>query len=690
RVFIFARNIIGDAIATLNIDARSANTVSLGVFTENVEANINIITLLPLGYEFDIVEPVNVGFGEVYVVNNGAYNKLIINEDIDSFIQVESEPYIDVFSNTFDMAASIYDTAPELSLTMLNWIERVLRFLPQTINDNQELVPLYLQVSNLKQFFQLSYNNPGFVPGLSHDLYEYTYSGYLNAMAAYEDKYQNYIDRGLILSDRKQIAEFMLQDLQAASDAEYAIIDRSVNQVHQLRESLDLQLENYRGQDLNIVKAQIAFRAGLETYEDRAVIKAVFDVVSAIANGATAIAGSAGGDPSGLIKFVATLPDLGTDLVLLKKRLDKIAKMQSQINDAMAEIDVFARDVQYITTVEDIAKFYNNLQHTVPNLEAANLVWDEFLIDARADFNFLIKVGVGGSVEYLAELERLAAQAKAITATEINLAQELSRQIDLRISSQVNLSSVDRIGELITSIENDSLAANALEDAFYRALNNLKKPMFVAIANYQAAYNYWSLEESTVSAALNKSFEEYARDLAFMREQESASLDRFYPRPQNFLSIIHNINNPDKLLDFIENGVLHFTLDLDAQIFSDFERVRLDEISVIFEGTELPLGQYNIDLLSSGSYQDRRNDDVFSFSATPLLRKVIYNLEDSETSQVRFITSGAIASDYALNYFMPTPFSSWTVKLNNWQNIDLTQVENVKVSFSGNGIPRPH
>jgi len=688
RLFIFARSITGDSSATLNIDARNENSVSLGIFTESIDGNINVITLLPQGYEVDIVSPVTNGFGEVYSIANSKYSKITIESEIDDFILLESEPYIDVFSNSFDMASSIFDTNPELSLTILDWVENVLRYMPKTIDENLELKSLYLQVSNLKQFIQLSYNNPNYIPSLSHSMYEYTYSSYLSAMGAYEDKYQNYIDRSLVLEDRKQLAEFMLNDLQGANNAEFAIIGRSVSQVNQLEESLALQIENYKGQENNIVKAQIDFRYGLEVYEDRAVIQSVFDVLGAIANAGTAIASSAGGDPSALIKFVATLPDLGTNMVLLKKRLDTIARKQTEIKDSVAAIDVFSHDVEYQVTIDDIAKFYNTIQHTVPTLEASNLVWEEFLIDARADFDVVIKAGVIGSVNYLAELERLVAQAKAITATEISLAQELSRQIDLRISAQVNSDNINRITELVSSIEDDAIAIYALEEAFFRTLNNLKRPMFVAIANYQSAYSYWSLEQSSVTPSLNKSFAAYAQDLAFMREQEAASLDRFYPRPQNFSSIVYNINGADKLSEFVNSGILHFTLPLGAQIFADFDRVRLDEVSILIEGVELPSGLYNIDLLSSGSYLDRRNEENFTFTAMPLFRKIIYEL-DSQTQQVNVLTSGAIASDYALNYFMPTPFSTWTIKLNNWEHIDISAAENIKVSFSGNGIPIP-
>ncbi|MFT7684132.1 MAG: hypothetical protein ACI935_003655 [Moritella dasanensis] len=687
RLFIFARNITGDSAVTLNIDARTSNSVSLGIFAKNINDNINVITLLPAGYEFDIVVPVSEGFGEIYTISETTYDKRTIESEIDALIAIESAPYLAIFNHSFDMAASIFDNAPELSLAMLDWVESVLRFMPVTIDQNVELDSLYLQISNLKQFIQLSYDNPHYVPGLNHDMYEYTYASYLDAMGAYEDKYQNYIDRGLLLADRKQLAVLMLEDLQSVSSAEFAIIDRSVNQVNQLRESLIQQTANYEGQDTNILKAQIAFRQGLETFADRATIQTVFDVVSAIANAGTAIAGSAGGDPSALIKFIATLPDLGTKIILLKKNLDTIAKRQREIKESLAALDTFSKDVEYQVLADDIAKFYNTIQHTVPTVEASNLVWDEFLIDARADFSSVISAGVIGSTQYLAELERLAAQAKAISATAINLAQELSRQIDLRIASQVNVANINRVSALISSIDDDASAVTALEDAFFRTLSNLKRPMFIALANYRAAFAYWSLEESSVTASLNKSFAAYTQDLAFMREQEAASLDHFYPRPQDFTSITHNINDSYKLAEFKNTGILHFTLPLGSTIFSDFDRVRLSEVGIFIEGTGLPTGLYNIDLLSSGSYQDRRYQDNYTFTAMPLFRRIIYNLINSETQEVKMLTSGAIASDYALNYFMPTPFTTWTIKLNNWEDIDLSTIDNIKVSFSGNGIP---
>lgn len=690
-LFIFARHITGSASATFNIDAtQTANNATVAVFVDEIDTSFRVNTILP-GFQFETqtIAASPDALGQFIAASNGNYNSTPITDALTSLLSIQQQNYLDVFNHSFDMAASVYDQAPQTSLAMLTWVERVLRAAPALRNQDAFTENLYLQVANLKQFIQFATQNDNYVPGLDRSLYESTYVAYLDAMEAYQDRYDLFMQQGRDLADRATDAGLMLANLEDAVSAESQIIARSVTQVGSLESSLDTQRSDFNAQSFNVTVAERDFQQGVLDYKQQQRIKIAIEVVETIASAGTAIAGTAGGDPSGLIEFATSIPETTQELISLAEQIEAIGQLLSDVREASAGISALSADSSVSVSDDELANNFAQLNVTVPTLEQVNLAWEAFIINARAQMQGAIDEDIGGASDYLVALEKLVSQGKAISATEVALAQELSRQIDLRISAEVNRAQVARINNLIGEIETQQSALATLETEFFRALNSLKRPMFVALANYEAAFNYWALEDSNVEPSLNRSYEEYRRDIAFLREQEAATLDRFNPRPQNFMLAVMDINHPQQLKDFAGDGELAFSIRLDNLDFDEFDRIRLDEVNVILKGAGLQEGQrYSIDVRTTGEYQDRLGTRDFSFNAEPLFRRISYTLVDAQTSEVDVITNGAIASDYAINYFEPTPFSTWSIRLRNPESFDLSQVESIQVEFKGNAIPR--
>ncbi len=70
-----------------------------------------------------------------------------------------------------------------------------------------------------------------------------------------------------------------------------------------------------------------------------------------------------------------------------------------------------------------------------------------------------------------------------------------------------------------------------------------------------------------------------------------------------------------------------------------------------------------------------------------------YRPDDPTTSSRQHHQHGAVANKFEYAYFQPTPFTSWNVTLNNFDetiqanNQYLKDVEQIRVEFLGSGIP---
>ncbi|PCK30470.1 hypothetical protein [Pseudoalteromonas piscicida] len=690
RVFILARRITGNGTLSVNVDTQNAQASTLAIMADKVETNINIITThSPSDGEIERFSVAPDSFGTLYQVVQGNKFTTPISPELTSLISVHKEYFLDAFEKSFDMAASIYDQNPALSIEMLSWPESILNAASDVRESSVQAKNFYLQLANFKQFLSYATLNKNYVPSLSRDFYELTIKAYIDAMEAYQNSYNNFQQQGRSLENKRQDLTLMQDNLFDIASAEQRIISRSVEQLTSLVQTLDEQKTSFGAQENNVFNSGVDFQQGILDYKLNKITEIGLKVLETVISAGTAFAGAAGGDTSGLKELVASLPATIQEINELKTKIDDIASLMDKVQTVSGQLNVLSQKTADPFSSSELAQEFNRLNSLIPNKEEANRIWDEFLITVKAQMKKAIDEDIDGASDYLIAIEKLINHGKAIVAVEIDIAQEQSRQIDLRITADAKLKQINRIDAFLQNNQNSIDEVQQMEEQLFRTLNNLKRPIFVALTNYQAAFSYWSLDDSIVTPSLNQSYQEYRRDLALLREQEAASLLRFTPRPQDFMLTIEELDSPQQLADFAQDGEMSFTLSLNDIDFSQFDRVRLDEVNVILEGPGLNEDQrYDIEVRSSGSYQDRFKGQNYQFSAESLYRLISYELIDSQTTQINPITTGAISGDYAINYFKPTPFTTWSIKLKNPALYDLSKVTNIKVSFSGNAIPK--
>ncbi|WP_298773483.1 hypothetical protein [uncultured Shewanella sp.] len=691
-LFIFARQINGEGHGTITLDSAAQSNEMVGIFTQELTANLSTLAIQPDGhYDLTSIQASTLGQGQLITQLTGLHKTQDISGDLSGYLQLNLNGYKTVFEKTFDMAASIYDQNPSLSLKMLTWIESYLRSSPTVLEENPFIANLYLQAANLKQFIEYASQSDNYVPYLDRQLYQNTYSSYLDTMQDYQGQYERFVDQGKTTNVRKIEAELMLDNMKDAIQAEAAIAEQAVLNITELENSLANIKQQFSAQESSVFSARSAFLIGLENWKTKQELQVALEVFTAVSSIGSAMAGAFVGNVEGLNSLAADIPDTAVQLTELALKIKLVAGVLEKVTGAVNGMASLTTTVKRDLLYDKVANNFENLTFTIPSLHESNNAWEVLLIDVRSHLRWASSLGVVGATGYLAELEKLIVYGKSINAVQIDLAQEQSRLVELLIAAEVNKNHLARIETLLADIDNEQNALLELETLFYRNLNSLKRPMFVALSNYEAAFRYWGLSESQVSPSLNKDYLEYKLDLATLNDEYTQALNRFTPSPQDFSINSIEITDPQQLADFAADGSLSVHISQDHSAFNLFDRVRLSTVRVVLQGSQLPTNNdYFIDIESNGEYQDRWQGTEYTFNANPLYRLFGYKLQNGDMNNVQYnlITDGGIADQFAFAYFEPTPFSTWSFSLREPSNIDLSLVESIRLEFMGNAIPK--
>lgn len=697
-VFIFARQIIGAGNGVINLEGSPESAGMITVISEDIQAQIDIISSLSNGsVELDTLDSSMTGWGKTISMAGGERDVTSITGDISGYIQMNPLAHEEIFNKTFDMAALIYDQNPQLSIQMLAWLEKSMRASSVILDDNPLLANLYLQTAGFKQFVEFTSHNNNYVPYLDHRLYSEKYSAYLNVMQDYQQQYDRFMDRSAGNTERKKSAELALSKLNDATKAESSIIDHANVTIGKLETALKSVQKRYHNQEEAVFDARSTYLIGVENWKRKEELKAAFEIFSAIANLGSAVTGVFVGNLEGASALTKQLAEE------VPNAADKMKNLATNIKSVTSVIDNITKSVAGIAKLTDEVKknivhgklvgVVNEFNFDVPSIEESNDAWDALLIDVRNNLRFADSLGIRGARNYLAELEKLIVYGKSINSAQLRLVTEQSRLIDLMITAEVNQRQQQRVTDLIAEMEENEAAISELEQHFMRAVNNFKRPMYAALVNYREAFKYWALEESKVKPALNKSYLDYKSDWATFEDEYSLAMASFQPEPHGFTIRSINITDPAQLKNFTSTGELSFNLPLDEAAFCRYDRVRLNTVRAVLQGSELAAGQeFYLDITNNGAYQDRLKDKQFTFNAAPLSRSFYYQLDDNRLDeplekQISIITDGEVAKKYAFAYFEPTPFTTWSIALQNMKDYDLSKVERIHLEFKGTGIP---
>ncbi|OAJ92665.1 hypothetical protein [Vibrio bivalvicida] len=696
NIVIFARRIIGSGVPTFVLGQQGA-AASVTVIAQEMETPFNVLAFTPEGtVTADMIDTNNV-HGTSIILSGEHYIKQQLAEDLTANIQLAKTQFSDIANRSFDMAISLYDTQPKTSIALLDWLEHSMRKAGNTVTEDPLLTDLYLQAIAFKQFTDLSSRSDNFIPYLDRSLYQDKYKAYLEAMVAFEQKRDLVVDRNSRVEDKIESARLALQNVDDVLESQDAIVKQSEQNIAKLLDSVTEVEAQYKTQELTALSARSNYLYGVEVWKTQQQLNAALAIFKAIAEIGSAVSGVFTGNLSGI-------NDVTEQLAKTPEALDKAKNLVTNIKSVTGIIDSITKTVAGIASLTNevkstikqqrISETMDSFDFAVPSLNESNLAWDLMLTEVRSNLRYADSLGIKGARVYLLELEKQVLLGKAINASQLNLVQEQAKLVDLLLTRKVTINQKDRLAKLISEAATDGEALKSIEQELARVSLHFKRPMFVALSNYVAAYEYWALKDSDIKPSLNKSYLDYQFDLAAIENEYVNALNRFQPAPQDFNIDNFVIDDPKQIEALAKTGEFNFNVPLSQSQFCAFDRVRLDKIRVFIEGENLPYGQqFNLSISNGGNYYDRFKQEEFKFSANPLTRAFYYRLDDAANNQVSIISDGALSDKFAYAYFEPTPFTNWNVTLNNFDasntqsNQYLNSIERLRVEFSGNGIP---
>ncbi|OQQ09641.1 hypothetical protein BK411_03580 [Vibrio splendidus] len=696
NILIFARKIVGPGTPTFVL-GQQGSAASISVIAGEIETPINVLAFQSDGSITQDALTGNTGDGESVVLAGEHYRRTTIDSNITGQMKLATEPFTDIINRSFDMAASLFDTNPELSLDLINWIEQSLRYSGSVVEDDPILSDLYLQTVAFKQFINFSTKESHYVPYLDKVLYQDKYEAYLNAMVAYQAQWDIIQDRSTVIEDKIEAAKLALANIEDVLRAQSSIITQTQSNIDKIGDSLTEVDNQYKAQELVTLDARTTYLVGVENWKTQQQLNAALAIFKAISEIGSAVSGVFTGNLSGvndLTEQLAKTPEALEKAKNLVTNIKSVTGIIDSVTKTISGISQLTADIKSTIKFQKISEAMDGFNFNIPTINESNLAWDLMITEIRSNLRYADSLGIKGTRQYLLELEKQVLLGKAINITQLNFAQEQAKLVDLLLTNNVTINQQQRLNDAIGGYQIDTDNFNSIERELSRVLMHFKRPMYVALSNYVQAYEYWALKPSEITSSLNKSYLDYQFDLASIESEYVNALSSFQPAPQDFTIDNYTISSPEQLESFATTGQLNFSIPLEQVQLCSFDRVRLSTVRVFLEGENLPYGkQLNLRVSSSGNYADRYENQDYQFSSNPVSRAFYYRIDDPTTNDISIITDGAVANKFEYAYFQPTPFTSWNVTLNNFDKTEqannqyLKDIEQIRVEFLGSGIP---
>ncbi|CAG8681823.1 16523_t:CDS:2, partial [Racocetra fulgida] len=194
---------------------------------------------------------------------------------------------------------------------------------------------------------------------------------------------------------------------------------------------------------------------------------------------------------------------------------------------------------------------------------------------------------------------------------------------------------------------------------------NIKCWMLTYLENYRCAYKYWSLSESEVMLSAKKTTAKHIEDNIKIRQELESKYHEFGGPPQNSEHTIRLPANYTK--KFKRDKFITYEIPLDYSEFRRFERVRLVNFGVFLNGVGSNNDEISLYISNTSMFSDKYKGKHYHFR----LESVKGQGFRYRVSNKKILQNVSFESDI---YVVPTPFSQWTIKLDECK-IDESMVD---------------
>lgn len=290
---------------------------------------------------------------------------------------------------------------------------------------------------------------------------------------------------------------------------------------------------------------------------------------------------------------------------------------------------------------------------------------------------------IAGGPEYRLEFRRLIIHGKSLSQARLAMAKanaQLAELIQRRIVAEQSVAIAERrLGQLSEQLRNDATLAQL---AFGKVLD-AKRSIYMAMEAYHRAFQYFTLLDAQQAPALPRitaSVDAFAEAVKTISGKLLTHSSLVQP-PQTMNEVVFTLDDP-ALLQVLRasGGFVTWALAADAPAFHGFGRVRFTRVQVFAEGVTTP-NDLEVQIVTSGVYTDKKpHGGTRRFVGEPVQVRFVYSGGDKT---IKF--DGDIARRYEDDFFNPTPFTTWTLRIlcRHGGALDLAAITSLKIQFYG-------
>ncbi|KAI1205187.1 uncharacterized protein F4807DRAFT_471206 [Annulohypoxylon truncatum] len=323
--------------------------------------------------------------------------------------------------------------------------------------------------------------------------------------------------------------------------------------------------------------------------------------------------------------------------------------------------------------------------------------WEKWITEADLSLKFAVDNSINTADTYQLALRKHAINGKLLAQAQAEAIKAGQQYVQAAMEAVLCDRDVERLESLVDKYEGQEDVYEAAKASLFDRFMGLRTSLVIEMRNITWAYKYYALKDSRVTLDVLKSTAEYRQDkLAIKQDIDNADaayatdFEPFnYPTPSTKLPsnyhqlILDGLKSPDHQASF----TLSPELDADgnrsfAAEFTKGFHYRLEGMEPTLRGAlpqpeSLEDGKVVVDLQisTSGLYQDVQDDQIFSFASLRQVRNFSYELLASGESGE--IWDHAVFP--TVNHAEPTPFTQWTIKLINPDDVDLSGLEAVNL-----------
>ncbi len=521
------------------------------------------------------------------------------------------------------------------------------------------------------------------VPRLTQDVYGSVARSYGPALKAFADKFDQFIDRTADINQRKQAAILLLGKEDKALRFQGLVTEHLETNLKAATDNLTRAQTSMESQTKRVEEAERVFQEGLDAWRRGQQRQAELAITSAVFSAVVGVAMIFAGKPtdlSGLAAKAAKAGAMAVKIVETLKKLEKIiravARLVKMIREILPEASKISNAGALAGRMADVRR--ESAASDLNGAPSESAYWEQFRNEIEDALDPAITEGVPGATEYRQQLRVLIIYGRALTAAQVAItpiAQELAQATLLtKLAEEQSAAITKQIQTLETGT-----AAPALAVALWLRHRAVRRAVFTALQDFDAAHRYWALTVARPERKPGGSIADLAEDLLHIADMEVSvqrALDSFSPPPQELKNETFEVP-ATAVTDFLRDG--SFTLRLTPEFgpvagLGNVGRVRVREVRVwVNWSDEKRPSSMEFTVRTDGNYYDQRFEKVpnqkdvrkeFRFIGPRVNQSFRYNPVLADSSREESITIPAkVAEDFRGQYSEPTLFAGWDFSL---------------------------